>query len=484
MRINEYDFTSDVELKLLALLVRRPKDALSLIKPSYFKHPIHVDIARIAAEAYEGKDLKADRLTRTSLWAMVWTYLKKYKPFERGEMKKPYRREIHELFKSDLSDKKFLLDVARRFSKESDFRDALIEAEKDVNAQNYERAAKRLQEAHRKHSTPNHVAKLPFQHLHHFIDEDENFDPAQEYLVFPIIPKHGSVLLYGLPKELKSWTGIGFAMDAAAGTPRALGFFEVPRAIKTLYVQVEDTEHMTKTRMRTLYANQVGRTSKITGNLMVLPRCALNLMDPQSFDSFRREVEQFRPELIVLDVFRRLFRGNVADAKETTEFLEILDSLRDDYGCAIVLVHHAKKGETHEIQTRALGSVNLTAWADVLIYLTGKRQVGRASVSRLYIESKSGMLEDKQLVVRVDEDETPMVRVLDEEQCEIDSAIACVRENPGFNQQQLVGKSGFPEKKLRSLLKLAVDRGLLREKHGHGKTLLYRCEARLDLARA
>ena len=91
-------------------------------------------------------------------------------------------------------------------------------------------------------------------------------------------------------------------------------------------------------------------------------------MEPKWLNSLELKLQKFKPELIVLDVFRRLFRGNVMDAKETAEFLRVLDKLRDKYGCAIVLVHHAKKGETPEIQTKALGSVNLTAWADVLIF--------------------------------------------------------------------------------------------------------------------
>ena len=83
------------------------------------------------------------------------------------------------------------------------------------------------------------------------------------------------------------------------------------------------------------------------------------------------------------------------------------------------------------------------------------------------------MLDDKRLVLRVDETQSPMVCALDEEQCELDALCDCVSKNPGLNQKQLEKKSGSAEKKLRMLLKLALDRGLLREEHGDRKTLLY-----------
>jgi hypothetical protein len=163
----------------------------------------------------------------------------------------------------------------------------------------------------------------------------------------------------------------------------------------------------------------------------------------------------------------------VADSEQTAEFLRILDNLRDRHGCAVVLAHHAKKAETSEIQTRALGSVNLTAWADVLLYVGGRHSVRSASISNLTVESKAAMLNANRLVIRVDSEAFPMVCVLDEEKCMLDSVVTAVCDNPGSNQKQLEEDSGIPEKRLRALLRQAVDENLLREKHGDRKSLLY-----------
>ena len=467
---DEYRFNHDAQRSLLAFFVRRPREASSLIQPCYFTSPIHMDIARLAQEAFEGKDLKTDKLTATSLLALVSGYLRKSKP--RGAMKH-YKKEVQTLFEMDSPDVGFWRDMAQKFSIEVSYRNALVEAERLVNAERYDAASRLFQGLSAKPLAGDSSRKLPFQHLHRFIENADESDPVDDFIVYPIIPKSGSVLLYGLPKELKSWMGVALAMDVAAGKPKALGFFRVPRAAKTMYIQVEDTVAMTRKRVSNLYEKQIGRASKTTLNLKILPRYPLNLMDSQCLAAFEKEIEKFRPEVIILDVFRRLFRGNVMDAKETAEFLQVLDTLRDKYGSAIVLVHHAKKGETPEIQTKALGSINLTGWAEVLMYLCGKQRLGNGSVSNLHIDSKAASRSERQLVIRVDETRFPMVRVLDQERCDIDVLRQCVRGKPGLNQKELMAKSGFGEKKLRPLIQRAIELGLLQEEPGKRKELRY-----------
>ena len=136
-------------------------------------------------------------------------------------------------------------------------------------------------------------------------------------------------------------------------------------------MQVEDPEHLTRGRLRELHDKQGSNKGYATFMLSVVPRCGLNLLDSEWLAALTKEIADSKAKLVILDVFRRLFRGNVADSKETAEFLAVLDKFRDTYGCAVLLVHHAKKGETAEMQTKALGSINLTAWADVLLYVSG-----------------------------------------------------------------------------------------------------------------
>jgi AAA domain len=463
------EFGGDFELRLLALYVREPDQALSVIEPSYFTSPIHMDIARIVKEAYKGRDISSTRLTKASLRALVSEKLQQKSG--RHVLKNLYRKTVRKLFEVHLPDRDILLDQARRFAQQVRYREALIRAEQDINKCNYDAAIRRFLDIRTQEAnTRNRSSAMPAHHLHRFISEEQAVDEQQDHLVYPIVPKHGGVLLYGLPKELKSWFGAALAVDVAAGR-KALGYFAVRHPVKTLFVQVEDPEFLTRERMRELVMSQGHR--KPFGMLKVVPRCPLNLPDPAWMALLVAEIERFKPELIVLDVLRRLFRGNVADAQETSAFLSVLDKLRDVHGCAIVLVHHARKAETEEIQTRALGSVNLTAWADVLIYTGGKHRVGTASVADLQIETKSALVDETNLDVVVDSESWPMVQVLQKGRFEFEFLKGIIRASEGINQVQLEQESGIPEKRLRGLLQEGEQKEIWYSQRGNRKELRY-----------
>ena len=467
---NEYsEFAGDFQLSLLSLYVREPDQALDVIEPRYFTNIIHAEIAGVVKKAYQGRDISSLRLTKASLWTLVWEQVRKRKT--KYEVKPVYRKVVRDIFRLHLTDRDILLDQARKFARAQAYRAALVKAEKDVNSGNYGAVAARFLDIQSQERTrEKRSSELPIHNLHRFISEETSIEGQENHVVYPIVPRRGGVLLYGLPKELKSWFGAALAIDASCGR-KALGFFDVPRPVRTLFVQVEDPEFLTRQRMRELTMGQGKR--KAVGMLKIIPRCPLNLMDAVWLEELTGVLKRFKPELLVLDVFRRLFRGNVADSKETAEFLVTLDKLRDTYGCAIVLVHHARKGESAEMQTRALGSVNLTAWADVLIYTSGKHRLGTASVANLQIETKSAFFEETDLELAVDSEAWPMVQVLKKGHVEIRFLEEIISDCPGINQKELEQKSKIPEKHLRKLLRNGEEQGIWYSKRGDRKTLCY-----------
>lgn len=271
---NEYDLNDEVQLKLVALLVREPETNLGLIEPSYFNNPVCLDIARVTKEAYTGKDLKSVRLEEDSLKALVWESLKEHHRSSARELKKTYMERVRKIFKISLRDKEVLLGLARKFAMDSRFREALIGAEKDLNAGQHDRILKRIQAAALPDERLEPSVKLPVFPLHRLIYGAETIDDVDNHLVYPIVPKGGGVLLYGLPKELKSWFAAALALDVACGR-KALGFFHVPRPVKTLYVQVEDPQFVTQQRLKELARNQ--QSGRACGMLKVISRCPLNL---------------------------------------------------------------------------------------------------------------------------------------------------------------------------------------------------------------
>jgi len=227
---------------------------------------------------------------------------------------------------------------------------------------------------------------------------NHQFQSSGNDLVETLVPPGGATLLYSLPKFLKSWIALDVALGAACGRP-VLSHFSVPKPVRVLLVQVEDRPGEVQQRLkRLLFSQKELRFPDPPEMLQVIPRCPLNLTDPKWLRQLDSAIAKQKTELLILDVFRRLFRGDVNTPKDTAEFLENLDSLRDRHGCASLLVHHSNKSRKSAMQTHALGSINLTAWADVLVEVTNKRADGCTTMVDLQIESKSTSAEPTTVV--------------------------------------------------------------------------------------
>jgi len=242
----------------------------------------------------------------------------------------------------------------------------------------------------------NTPPQLPVFNYEEFLNHQ--FKSSGNDLVETLVPAGGATLLYSLPKSLKSWIALDLALGAACGRP-VLNHFSVPKPVRVLLVQVEDRPGEVQERLLQLtICQQPVRFPDPPDMLNVVPRCPLNLIDPNWFRQLESAIAEQKTELIILDVFRRLFRGDVNTPKDTAEFLEVLDKLRDQYGCAIFLVHHSNKSRQSAMQTHALGSINLTAWADVLVEVKNKRDDDGTTKVDLQIESKSTSVEPTTVV--------------------------------------------------------------------------------------
>jgi hypothetical protein len=204
---NEYDWNNEVQLKLVALLVREPEISLGLIKPSYFKNFICLDIARVTKEGYTGKDLKSFRLEEGVLKALMWETLKEQPRSKARKLKKVYMEQVHKIFEISLKNKEILLDLARRFAMESRYREALIGAEKDLNAGNYDRILKRIQDTALPDAQLAPSVKLPVIPFHHLIYGEETIVA-------------GKLILDWSPQQISGWLKIQYPADESLRVSR------------------------------------------------------------------------------------------------------------------------------------------------------------------------------------------------------------------------------------------------------------------------
>lgn len=248
--------------------------------------------------------------------------------------------------------------------------------------------------------------KLRCFDLTEFLKED--LADRRKYLVAPIILPGSAVLVYALPKNLKSFFVLQLALDVSIGRA-ALGYFKVGRPVRVLVVQIEDPPAEVQRRLATMVRAQGGRKHEL-GQLVVIPRLPINLMDAGWRASLEQVIAEQKTELLILDVLRRFFRGNINSAEDTAAFLEVLDGIRARHNCAILLVHHSRKDMTSDVQTAALGSTNIAAWADTLIQFRSKRTTtDNTATVELEIETKFGASSTETLVF--DPNGKPMLRV-------------------------------------------------------------------------
>lgn len=232
---------------------------------------------------------------------------------------------IRRIYKTELKDKEILVEQALVFARENHYREALVKSERAVSAGMYDEVLKPFEAARLvdgRHSTKTGEAKLPVYLLHQLLSAE--FESEGNYLVDTIVPRGGAIMSYGLPKGLKSWLSTAVALDAAIGDGKAVCYFDVPRPVKVLLVQVEDPASRTQSRLQRLREARPFRQNPYPGNLRIITRCPLNLLDSSWVAELEAVIKKQRTELIIFDVFRRLFRGNVNSPEDTAAFLEVV----------------------------------------------------------------------------------------------------------------------------------------------------------------
>jgi hypothetical protein len=207
--------------------------------------------------------------------------------------------------------------------------------------------------------------------------------PSPEHLIEGIMPRGGSGLLIALPHRMKSWFTTALALGASKPGMILGGKLEVKKPVRTLLIQVEDFPGVLQWRMREL-------ATKIPcdpSNVSVIPRCGLNLPDEKWYAQLLHETQTFEAELVIMDVVRRIFRGDINSPQDTALFLEQIDRLREATDCAVLLVHHENKKDA-EIMSAGAGSYNLPGWANVMIQFKRKTQEGHITHVEIEVDNK------------------------------------------------------------------------------------------------
>lgn len=151
-----------------------------------------------------------------------------------------------------------------------------------------------------------------------------------EWLLEPYVCKGGFTLVQGAPKCGKTWLVAWIAACVAA------------RGGRVLFVEEEGAAEVLRDRLRPF----VGDGAAHNSNLLVAFRKRIKLDLTKSVEALIAEVRRTGAALVVLDPFIALHSKR---EKESDEMAMVLDSIRQlitETGCAVLLVHHTRKGDS------------------------------------------------------------------------------------------------------------------------------------------
>lgn len=88
----------------------------------------------------------------------------------------------------------------------------------------------------------------------------------------------------------------------------------------------------------------------------------LKLDDPASLNKVRAGCEKVKPDIVFIEPFRSLWRGEENSSTDMANMVDNLVALATDYGCGVILSHHERKsgaGEDGELMSAGRGSTVL-----------------------------------------------------------------------------------------------------------------------------
>lgn len=170
----------------------------------------------------------------------------------------------------------------------------------------------------------------------------------------------------GPPKTHKTYLALDLALSVASATP-ALGRFAVHAPGPVLIYMAEDAEAVIKERLIALCRHRGLALHAVP--LYVITASTLRLDLPADQRRLLEVVAAYRPALLVLDPLVRLHALNENDAGEISRLLGYLRALQRARHCALLLVHHTRKGGAGAGQ-HLRGSGDIHAWVDSSLYLS------------------------------------------------------------------------------------------------------------------
>jgi hypothetical protein len=180
--------------------------------------------------------------------------------------------------------------------------------------------------------------------LNPYSDDDlENYVPEpQTWLIENQIPKGEIGLLVGKRGEKKTWTAFRQVYGLAAGIP-TFGD-NVPEPKKVLVIDEETGKNQVAIRRR-LIKNGLEINQALQIKFLSFEGLKLDRLDSEKFIAFKNLINDFRPDLIIVDCLARVvsFEVDKDNASINELFTSVIRPFINEYGMTWLFLHHLRK---------------------------------------------------------------------------------------------------------------------------------------------
>ncbi len=178
-----------------------------------------------------------------------------------------------------------------------------------------------------------------------------------------------------------------FALQTAIAVASASQSFDLLRLGevkkgRVLVLAAEDPEQVIWHRMHAIGRHLPESVRKDVIENMVIVPClgdGIDITDPRWEEDLRQLFERTKPRLVFIDTLTRVHSKDENAAMDAKEIMQILEALANEFGCAVVFLHHVSKaaalGGLVELQQAARGSsvfVDNSRWQSFLAVMSSE----------------------------------------------------------------------------------------------------------------
>ena len=189
----------------------------------------------------------------------------------------------------------------------------------------------------------NHIAKSAAIDIDALLDLESQ---GLNWIIPEFLPAGETIILGGDPKAGKTLLAIDAAFAIATGESTFLGE-QVTRG-KVLLVECDESQQSTRAKLL-----KRGFRRQDKGQIRLLSEWDITQMQ-----TLEQELEDFRPEVVIIDSLRRINHGSQI-SENSAEFADSIYSLKEvlaQYGAAGILIHHTNKNNDAVGVSRLRGS--------------------------------------------------------------------------------------------------------------------------------